>query len=520
MKNMETYANPEFYTVGGTLKPTDASYIVRAADKELLAAITQSHAYCYVLSPRQMGRSSLMVRTAKRLQEVGTRTVIIDLTSIGTTQISAEQWYLGQIHRLVRQLGIQIEYVDWWQKKSHLSVVQRFVHFLREVVLHKVAEPIVIFIDEIDTILSIPKEFDTDDYFTAIRALYNERAIDPSLERLTFVLLGVFSPSDLIKDTHVSPFNIGRQLQLTDFTRDEVRPLVRGLAANPDLAEHLLTQIFSFTGGHPYLTQKMCRRVAQWAKSSWNLQSVSSIVGKLVEDMFISEKGRNTDDNLQMIQKRILNSRRAIMLLQFYRHIRSNRSVRDNNLSAILAELKLSGLVKADTSGVLIIRNPIYERVFDEAWIDQALLARESQSTKERDFLYDVWISYSHRDRTWVEDYLLPHLNASGLKVWLASNISPGANLLAETERAISKSRYVLAVISPDSVGNAWSFNESSSFLSIDIEGNKQRFIPILLKPTKLPPSINRYKLADFTQEKYWDAATKELIKALEARND
>src|SRR6266852_3009207 len=59
--------------------------------------------------------------------------------------------------------------------------------------------PLVIFIDEIDAVRSLP--FSTDEFFAGIRECYNRRTQDPAFNRLTFCLLGVATPSDLIQDT-------------------------------------------------------------------------------------------------------------------------------------------------------------------------------------------------------------------------------------------------------------------------------------------------------------------------------
>ena len=70
MSDIKTQAWPDFYTAGGTLKLTALSYLERAADKELPKAIERKQ-FCYILTPRQMGKSSLMVRTKQRLEKVG-----------------------------------------------------------------------------------------------------------------------------------------------------------------------------------------------------------------------------------------------------------------------------------------------------------------------------------------------------------------------------------------------------------------------------------------------------------------
>ncbi len=88
-------ADQSIYTVGGTVAPTeDKTYIYRRADHELLD-LCRKGVFAYVLTSRQTGKSSLMVRTAKTLEEEGIIPVIIDLTKIGTAKATVETWYVS-----------------------------------------------------------------------------------------------------------------------------------------------------------------------------------------------------------------------------------------------------------------------------------------------------------------------------------------------------------------------------------------------------------------------------------------
>ncbi len=161
-------ANPGFYTVGGgTVQASGGIYIPRQADQDLLQ-LCREGVFAYILTPRQMGKSSLMVETAEQLQQEGIRSVIIDLTQLGVQQVTAEQWYLGLLTLVEDQLMLETDVVRWWQERTHLGFTQRMTQFLKEMLLTEVAERVVIFVDEIDSTLSL--DF-TDDFFAAIRYL-------------------------------------------------------------------------------------------------------------------------------------------------------------------------------------------------------------------------------------------------------------------------------------------------------------------------------------------------------------
>src|SRR4051794_15435139 len=104
------------YTVGGTVQADKQLYLTRKADEELLA-MCQAGTFAYILAPRQIGKSSLMVRTSRRLNTEGVRSVIIDLTQLGT-QVTAEAWYLGLLAIIEDQLMLDTDVLKWWRSRS------------------------------------------------------------------------------------------------------------------------------------------------------------------------------------------------------------------------------------------------------------------------------------------------------------------------------------------------------------------------------------------------------------------
>jgi hypothetical protein len=159
-------------------------------------------------------------------------------------EVTSDQWYQALLLNIADQLLLEVDLSQWWQAHGETGLAQRFSLFLREVVLERIQERVVIFVDEIDSTLRLTF---TDDFFAAIRHLYNARASFPALARLSFVLIGVATPADLIKDPNRTPFNIGQRVDLTDFTLEEILPLMAGLPASSEQIVKIPQWILNWT---------------------------------------------------------------------------------------------------------------------------------------------------------------------------------------------------------------------------------------------------------------------------------
>ncbi|MCA9944322.1 MAG: AAA-like domain-containing protein, partial [Anaerolineales bacterium] len=344
-----------YFVAGGTLGPHIPSYVKRPSDDELFEHVMMGE-LCYVLTPRQMGKSSLVARTVVRLKKEHIGTANIDLQDSGG--LDEETFYLNILDELRRAFELDVAVEEWWDENGRLGTSLRFRRFFTDHLLPQVNNRIVIFIDEIDTMLTMPFR---DNFFAAIRALYNGRADNPELERLTFVLLGVASPSELIKDPDRTPFNIGSKINLQEFERTDAKPLLKGLEKeHPQQAKTILERIFHWTSGHPYLTQQLCLLITQSPDRDWH----DTAIDTLVSQTFLSDEARN-EDNIKLIQSRISASSNKRRLLRLYHQVYRGQVIKENKASIEQNQLLLSGLVSLN-NGQLQIRNQIYRNVFDQ----------------------------------------------------------------------------------------------------------------------------------------------------------
>jgi WD40 repeat protein len=348
------------FVAGGTMRPGAPTYIERTADSELYEAVLAGE-YCSVLTTRQMGKSSLMARTAARLRERGIACATVDLQGKGDENTPREQWYYGFLKQLADGLGVSIDLAQWWKREEPLPPAQRLTDFFAAVVLTQLPGRVAVFIDEVDWMIRLPF---SDEFFAAIRSCFNRRATDPPFERLSFVLLGSASPSQLIKDATRTPFNVGRGIELTDFTPAEAMPLASWLG---DDGEAILARILHWTDGHPYLTQMLCAKTVETGRDG---RTPEAAVDSLVQEKLLSTSARQEENNLKFVADRLTqgtgNLRRV---LRAYRDVLRGKPVKDVPASPVHTSLRLSGAVKPDAGRLLRVRNRIYGTVFNERWL-------------------------------------------------------------------------------------------------------------------------------------------------------
>ena len=362
------------YQIGGCLPIDSPSYIKRKADNELYNAV-KSGQLCIVSAPVQMGKSSLILRIINNLKQEEFVCAAIDLTLIGNNKISFKDFCYSLINILVDEFNLNniFNLKDWWKaQESFLGYSTIFRRFIERVLLKAVNQKIIIFIDELDWLI------DTDfieEFLMLLRGLYESQKYKSinNTYSYNFVLSGIFNPSELhsIENRHTSPFNIGKRIQLEEFTYEEALPLASGLEKKADNPQKLLINILEWTGGQPFLTQKLCNFVkkseeyiADGNEKAW-LDNLVQF--KIIENW----EEQDSPPHLLTIRNRIFSSTKVSELLKLYNlileksgYIASSRPVEQ--------ELISTGLV-IRRERILRVTNQIYSEVFNHTWIEQSL---------------------------------------------------------------------------------------------------------------------------------------------------
>ena len=390
------------FQAGGALRE-GSLYVPRAADRELGRALADGQ-LCYVFATTQTGKSSLKLRVAGELAKGGARTTLIDLGGVtGGPDTTEDQWYYGLAWAIASEAGLAADPDAVWNRTSPLTPVQRWSAFLREQLLPSVTGRLVVFLDEINVLLGVT--FSADPFFASVREVYDARASDARFEAVTFCLLGIAFPEALMKDAARTPFRGARPITVADFTREEMDALLPGLAGAGGDPAAILDEVFAWTHGHPYMTQRVCAGIMSGVGVGVRDEdSISRLllapdaggrngdekrerggdkemVRRAVARVFL-DPGKDRDPNLRFAERYLARKGvPAAEVIFLYRRLLEGEAVVFDPNREVEQHVCLSGLAAArpgpDGKRRLQVRNRIFEQAFDLDWVRE----REAQET-------------------------------------------------------------------------------------------------------------------------------------------
>jgi hypothetical protein len=257
----------------GTMESQSAFYVERSSDALTLETIERQGVTITIKGPRQMGKSSLLIRTINTAVNAGKRVALLDFQLFDKAALTNADLFFRQFCTwLTDELEMTDKVDEYWNMP--LGNSQRCTRYVGRYLLKEFGNPIVLAMDEVERV------FDTDfrsDFFGMLRSWHNSRATNPIWKQLDLALVTSTEPYQLIDNLNQSPFNVGLVIDLEDFTAAQVADLNRRHGSPFNASEE--KQLIALLGGHPYLV-----RLAFYSVASDRLYPTELLANAIAED--------------------------------------------------------------------------------------------------------------------------------------------------------------------------------------------------------------------------------------------
>nr|WP_042341884.1 AAA-like domain-containing protein [Calothrix sp. PCC 7507] len=233
----------------GTMDGESQFYVERDRDVLALNAIQRQGVTITIKGPRQMGKSSLLIRTCNAAVKAGKRIAFLDFQLFDQTALTNADLFFRQFCSwLTDEIEMADRVDEYWNLP--LGNSQRCTRYIGRYLLKEFGQPLVLAMDEVE------RAFDTEfrsDFFGMLRSWHNNRATTAIWKQLDLALVTSTEPYQLIDNLNQSPFNVGEVIDLEDFTAAQVTDLNRrhGSPLNSSEAQ----QLMALLNGHPYLVR-------------------------------------------------------------------------------------------------------------------------------------------------------------------------------------------------------------------------------------------------------------------------
>ena len=418
-----------YYQLGGVLPYNHPAYVRRKADTDLEEFISSSEMFCcFILAPRQMGKSSLIVKACNNFEEKKVVSTIIDISSIQAN--SENEFYrslfssvLSNLQSKDKNIQLDNKIIDYYfDNKTAVSGVNVQSFIINEI-LSKTGKNIVICLDEIGDLVSHGWQ---NNFLKIIRTLSQAANLNPesdaqSLKRMKFVLVGAVSDSDLLTD-NLSAFNNREFIELTGLDK-RCKKLQNGLSnIREEHREKVLNKIIFWTQGQPFLTSYICYLVSQLPSNSEPIKSFPRKFDELIDFEVIDKKYTSyLSGHFQPLENTIIKAddlneiNETLETLKIYKDLIQGKEVlfiseESSPYRKIHMNLIISGLVTKNNN-LLAVANPIYECIYTLDWVEkqqkilykkkELIMNNNQQYLLERDYtlIIDQSASMKKRDQ-------------------------------------------------------------------------------------------------------------------------
>lgn len=224
-------------------------YLERTSLKEQVdQEIRKPGALVRIKAPREMGKTSLLLRILDSAKHQGYHTVSLNLEQVDQAILNNLNQFLRWLcANAARQLQLKPRLDEYWDEDlgSKISCTSYFQDYL----LESMAAPLVLALDEVNQIFEYPQV--AKDFLPLLRSWYEEAKTLPIWQNLRLIIVHsteIYVPLDLTQ----SPFNIGLPIQLSPFSQAEVQQLAQCYGLGWEKGEEV-KRLMDVVGGHPAL---------------------------------------------------------------------------------------------------------------------------------------------------------------------------------------------------------------------------------------------------------------------------
>ncbi|MBD2096014.1 AAA-like domain-containing protein [Trichocoleus sp. FACHB-591] len=240
-------------------------------EAQVYEEICKPGALIRVKAPREMGKTSLLLRVLDHAQQQGYLAVYLNLEQMDQAICADLNRFLRSLCASVtRQLQLEPKLDDYWDEDigSKISCTLYF----RQHLLEQIQTPLVLVIDELNQILEYP--YVAKDVLPLLRSWYEEAKRVPIWQNLRLVIAHsteTYVPLQL----NQSPFNVGLATQLVGFTIDQVQQSAQlyGLNWSDGAAAK---QLIAMVGGHPALIHQALYHLSRQEQSLSDLLAIAA----------------------------------------------------------------------------------------------------------------------------------------------------------------------------------------------------------------------------------------------------
>lgn len=226
-------------------------YLERAPlEAQVEQEIRKPGALVRIKAPREMGKTSLLLRVLDSAKRLGYRTVSLNLEQVDQAILSDLNQFLRWLcANVARQLQLKPKLDEYWDEDlgSKISCTSYFQDYL----LREISTPLVLALDEVNQIFEHPQV--AKDFLPLLRSWYEEAKTLPIWQKLRIIAVHsteIYVPLDL----NQSPFNVGLPVQLNRFSKEEVQRLAQCYGLDWSDGKEV-RQLMDMVGGHPALIQ-------------------------------------------------------------------------------------------------------------------------------------------------------------------------------------------------------------------------------------------------------------------------